>query len=286
MTVRWHVLGVGAIGGLFAQRLHACGQRVQLLQRQYPPAFRTLTFIEDGSEHTLELPCDDPRHGEPIEHLLVCTKSYAVLDAIKQTSSRITSSTEIVLLTNGMGIGEALRDRYPRNPIMVGTTTAGCYRDKPGHWHPVAAGSTMAGWLDDTQSTMPDSMLAWQQCVPNFQWRRDMREAQLAKLAINAVINPPTALHDVINGDLLSPELLPQFEQACAEVSAVLKCAGAVGLAAQVHTQASAVAHATAGNTSSMRADIKGGKPTEVEAILGYLLEQLPATLDGEAAGA
>jgi 2-dehydropantoate 2-reductase len=290
MGTRWHVLGVGAIGGLFAKRLHAGGQTVRLLQRRYPPAWRTLKFIEGESEHTiaqaLELPCEDPRQGDPIEHLLICTKSYAVIDAISQASSRITPNTEIVLLINGMGVGEALRDRYPLNPIMVGTTTAACYRDTEGHWHPVAAGRTMAGWLDDEERAMPDSMLAWQHCVHDYEWRQNMRDAQLAKLAINAVINPPTALHDVINGDLLSPELRPQFEQACAEVSAVLACAGAVSLAAQVHAQASAVAHATAGNMSSMRADVIGGKPTEVEAILGYLLEQLPAAFDGEAAGA
>lgn len=286
MTPAWHILGVGAIGGLFARRLHEGGLAVRLLRRPSSEPRQALCFVEGSTEHTLRLPVESAESGGPIDRLLICTKSYAVLDAVAPLAARITPDTLIVLLINGMGVGESLQREYPRNPIIVGTTTAACYRDQQARWHPVAAGSTSLGWLDDSRAPAPNALRHWQTCIPGFAWCSDIRDALLAKMSINAVINPATALHDIDNGDLLTPRWHPEFEQACGEVSKVLAAAGATILADEVLPRATEVARATAANTSSMRADINRGLPTEIEAILGYLLEVLPAARGPDAAAA
>ena len=285
MSDRWHILGVGAIGGLFARRLYEGGLDVRLLARQPTDGEQTLIFVDGDTEQTLRLPGEAVDDGEPIEHLLICTKSYAVIDAVAALASRITPGTQLVLLVNGMGIGEALQCAHPHNSVIVGTTTAACYRDDQSRWHPVAAGDTTLGWLDDTQRPAPAALERWNTCIPGYEWRSDIQHALLAKLSINAVINPATALHDIDNGELLKPDWHPTFDQACAEVRRVLESAGSCALADQLLASATAVARATAANTSSMRADIIRGLPTEVEAILGYLLEDLPAA-QGQAAAA
>jgi 2-dehydropantoate 2-reductase len=104
-----------------------------------------------------------------------------------------------------------------------------------------------------------------------------MPALQRRKLAINAVINPATALHNVNNGGLLSDTLRDEAMLACNEVADILRSIGDAALADQVHDIVTRVARETAANTSSMRADVMAGRGTEVEAILGYLLEYLKA---------
>ena len=54
-------------------------------------------------------------------------------------------------------------------------------------------------------------------------------------------------------------------------------------LAAEITTLIPAVARQTATNTSSMRADVQHCRPTEIEAILGFLVEQLIGLENSEA---
>jgi 2-dehydropantoate 2-reductase len=99
------------------------------------------------------------------------------------------------------------------------------------------------------------------------------------KLAVNAVINPCTALNDVANGALAEPPWQEQAEQATREVTQILKAAKQTLVADTLASTIDRVIADTAHNTSSMLADIRAKRPTEHEAILGYLLEQLgPAT--------
>ncbi|MEC7009574.1 MAG: 2-dehydropantoate 2-reductase N-terminal domain-containing protein, partial [Pseudomonadota bacterium] len=44
MSDRWHILGVGSIGGLFAHRLKAGGADVRLLSRDVTESHRQLTL--------------------------------------------------------------------------------------------------------------------------------------------------------------------------------------------------------------------------------------------------
>ncbi len=91
------------------------------------------------------------------------------------------------------------------------------------------------------------------------------REALWSKLAANCVINPLTALQKIPNGGLLSPAFAPILRSLAAELVAARADASRPAeqqtdaLVAQIRE----VAAATAGNTSSMRADAERGAATE-----------------------
>ena len=94
-------------------------------------------------------------------------------------------------------------------------------------------------------------------------------------MALNAVINPLTALNKVANGALLAPPLRDITEQVIAEVQTLLHAAGENAIAETLAEQVNAVCAQTAGNHSSMRVDLEMGRRTEIDAIVGWLLTEL-----------
>lgn len=282
MTQRWHVLGVGAIGGLFACRLQGAGADVTLLTRDStaPPRQlmlkrrqpRTHTFAQQsvlfGDAQTAT--------GGSIEQLLVCTKAWAVEDAIRSVAPRLSEDSTVVLLCNGMGLAESVAPLIGQATLVLGSTTSGCRRTPEGELILSGEGSTQLGAFD--QSIPPPIWLPdWQRGVPDCKWEPDIRSVLLAKVAINAVINPLTAVHGVRNGDLFAPSLREITAQVIEEVQRLLLAAGELEIAATLPHRVRAVCEMTAKNHSSMRVDMESGKQTEIDAIVGWLLTTLVA---------
>jgi len=110
------------------------------------------------------------------------------------------------------------------------------------------------------------------QSIKNFpaQFEQEYMVMLKKKLVVNAVINPLTAILGVTNGSLLtnkSHQML--FEQLFEEVC--------LALSLERHTYYENLVHVcknTAINESSMLKDVKNGRRTEIDAILGYVLEE------------
>jgi 2-dehydropantoate 2-reductase len=97
----------------------------------------------------------------------------------------------------------------------------------------------------------------------------------LTKVSVNAVINPLTAIHQVCNGDLLQPPLWEKTQALITEVQLLLRSAHALDIAAALPERVRAVCESTSANHSSMRVDFERGARTEVDAIVGWLLQDL-----------
>ena len=280
MSERWHVLGVGAIGGLFACRLQAGGADVTLLAREDEQPTREL-ILRSEQESRFQLPQQSIAVGQqPIEHLLVCTKAWAVEKAIEAVAPRLSATSVVVVLCNGMGLAEAVAPLIGEAQLVVGSTTSGCRRAGKGELIVSGEGRTQLGALHARPA--PAWLSPWLRGVPDFKWETDIGSVLLAKVALNAVINPLTALHGVTNGELLQPPLQTITEDVIEEVQSVLFTADAREIASALPAQVRAVCDSTAANHSSMRVDLENGKRTEIDAIVGWLLSSLtphpPAT--------
>ena len=280
MSEQWHVVGVGAIGGLFACRLQLGGANVTLLTKKGEQPSREL-ILKGGQEQRFQFPQQNLAiRQEPIQHLLVCTKAWAVESAIEAIAPRLSATSVVVLLCNGMGLAEAVAPLIGEAQLVVGSTTSGCRRAEKGELIVSGEGSTQLGTLD--AGLAPTWLSPWRRSVPDFEWETDIRSVLLAKVALNAVINPLTALHGVTNGELLQPPLQAITENVIEEVQSVLVNADATEIASALPAQVRAVCDSTAANHSSMRVDLESGKRTEIDAIVGWLLSSLtphpPAT--------
>ena len=271
MSDRWHILGVGSIGGLFAHRLNAGGADVRLLSRDVTKSHRQLTLATkpDSEAHLFE--CESVEDTAEIEHLLITTKSWGAHDAIKRIQHRLTDRTVIVAMMNGMQHVDDLKPLISETQLFLASTTAGCHRSGDT-WIPAGTGKTIIG--TDTERPAPPWLGCWQLGVPNLSWRADMTERLVEKVAINCCINPLTAVHRVRNGELLSKIHRDQITKVISEVSSVLDELGYPALSVELGRRVHAVINDTAENRSSMLNDVMAGRRTEADAIVGWLLRQ------------
>ena len=281
MSDRWHILGVGSIGGLFAHRLKAGGADVRLLSRDATESHRQLTLAtkSDSAAHPFE--CESVDDAAEIEYLLITTKSWGAHDAITRIKHRLTKRTVVVAMMNGMQHVDDLKPLIPETQLFLASTTAGCHRSGDT-WVPAGTGRTIIG--TDTERPAPPWLGCWQLGVPNLSWRVDMTERLVEKVAINCCINPLTAVHRVKNGELLSEIYRDQVTTVIGEVSSVLDDLGYPALSIELGRRVHEVMTDTAENRSSMLNDVMAGRRTEADAIVGWFMRQtkreLPALTD------
>jgi 2-dehydropantoate 2-reductase len=273
------ILGAGALGTLLTavlSRSHTA-VAVWLLARSPRPA-RVRVEGEDGWEATVRV-ITEP--SEPLDLLVVLVKSFATRDALQWARGAIGPETLLLTLQNGVGNAEVLAEVAGPERVLAGTTAIGARLLAPGRVQVGGIGETaIAPWVGVADGTVP-AQRALADVVGLFQQaglpcRAAPAAAPLlwAKLAVNAAINPLTAILRVPNGELLRrPEARAMLEEAAAEVGAVAAAAG-IQLGVDPVLRALQVAEQTAANRSSMLQDVEAGRPTEIEAITGAVVER------------
>ncbi|KAJ4373825.1 2-dehydropantoate 2-reductase (Ketopantoate reductase) (KPA reductase) (KPR) [Neocucurbitaria cava] len=112
----------------------------------------------------------------------------------------------------------------------------------------------------------------------------DLLQMQLEKLAVNCVINPLTVLLDARNGSILYNYALTRtLRLLLAEISLVIRSLPELQYIPNVsqrfdpgrlETRVVNVAQLTKDNISSMLADVRGGRQTEIDYINGWIVQR------------
>lgn len=256
----------------------------------------------------------------PIHNLIVCTNASQTVGALLNVAHRILPTSNILFMQNGMGIiDDVSREVFPdpaeRPNYMQGIISHGVYSSGPFSATHAGHGTIQIGLLPRTDSrpspsgappTESPSPLPGQ-AFTDEQWSAGSRyllrtllrspalaavpqtptetlQAQLEKLAVNAVINPLTALLDARNGSVLYNYSLTRAQRLIlAEVSLVVRSLpelkGLPNVAtrfstARLETLVVSVAYRTRENFSSMVSDVRAGRRTEIEYINGYIVKR------------
>lgn len=252
------------MGSLAAARLLAAGFSLQLISRDRQPASRQLHW-PDGQTSTFHLAADN---GQPIRHLVVAVKAGDTLAAIQPLLPRLHPQADILRLQNGMGTLDSLALPAAVRCLHL-VSTDGAWRAGE-RIQVVAENRTLIG--DGGQP--PVWLKALQRHWPGLIWSADIERAQWQKLAVNAVINPLTALYRCRNGELLDAGEREQRMRVLAEEADQLLCRLYPDWPADTLARSREVAQQTAANTSSMLADVLAGRTTEIAFINGYLLRR------------
>ena len=272
MAAHWHVLGAGAMGCLFATALQRSGCTTTLLLRDCGEKNSKSVLVQrNGAITEVQMPVSATGDGGPITHLLVATKAYDVRRAVAAVAHRLSGDTRLLLLVNGMGLTEELREDFPGLDIYSGTTTEGAYRIAPLHIRHAGTGLTYIG--KSGQTAPPPWFDQWSRAMGSCAWDADIDRALWLKLAINCAINPLTAIHGCHNGELAQrPELAMEVHVLCEEIAAISRAAGYTSAAEGLEQTVTEVIAGTANNRSSMLQDVQSGQRTEIDYITGYLL--------------
>ena len=273
MTERWYVLGAGAIGSLFAAFMQRGGIEVVLLDHR-DGSTNSRSIDIDGLEPCgrFTYPVSPVGAPEKIDYLLVTTKAYTVLSALASVSHRLRDTTKVVLMVNGMGLDAAIHKAHPGLSLTLATTTEGAYRRADGSVCHAGSGRTLMGEAGGKASPPPWFDL-FSRSVPDCHWEHDMAVCLWRKLAINAAITPLTAVLGCTNGELAG-EPADRVRALCDEITTVAEAAGMARAVEDLESTVFEVIHGTADNRSSMLQDVEAGRPTEIEYITGWLVEQ------------
>ena len=268
---RWHVLGAGAMGCLFAAGLRDAGCHVTLVMREQALPILEFELESDRGKRVLSLPVCNAESGGTVSHLLVTTKAYDVAPAVVSMAHRLAATSRVLVMANGMGYAEEIAATCPGIDPYLGTTTEGAYRSGLRHIHHAGRGSTVIGRRGE--EVAPSWFEPWQRVTADCRWEKAIDAALWRKLAINCAINPLTAQQGCRNGELLDRQhLRGQLGALCQEIAQVSEAAGYSSAAGDLRDAVEEVVRGTAANYSSMHQDLHNGRRTEIDYITGYLL--------------
>jgi 2-dehydropantoate 2-reductase len=174
-------------------------------------------------------------------------------------------------LQNGIGNLERLQEVLGAERATLGVTTLGATLLGPGH---VRVGGTGPTYFVPTERLTP---LIETLRLANFEMEKveELSGLMWSKLAINAGINPLTALLQVPNGELLNrPDAKHLMLEAARETAAVALAMGIKLCPEDPESQIVNVASRTAENHSSMFQDILREAPTEINVICGVVVRE------------
>lgn len=267
------IYGAGSIGSLLGGLL-ATEHEVKLVGRdphmnavdthglQITGQYQQQTWPKtttDGTKHTADL-------------AIVAVKTFDTKQAAEELATG--QFDAILSVQNGIG-NEKILAEHLSGPIFGGTTTFGARVQEPGTVQCTGIGEVTIGSFtpasDELVATIKEAFTTAD--IPLTV--TDTIEAKLwEKAAINAGINPVTAILDVDNGAITTGPLREIAIQATTEATNVAQAKGIDISTEQTVQRLLTVAENTADNISSMRQDLHRGSQTEIDGITGTILEQ------------
>ncbi len=267
------VFGAGSLGSLVGGLL-ARAHEVTLVGRgEHVRAVRDDGLRLTGAVDLTVRP--DARTDPPAsaDLVLVTVKAFDTADAAAALVE-LDDAGAVLSLQNGMGNEETLAAALPW-PVLAGTTDFGAERTGPGVVRCNGVGEVVLGAPGGGESPAASRVGdAFRDAAIETTVTADMPRRLWAKLAVNAGINPVTALARVDNGAVLEDPLAGTARAAARETAVAATAAGIALDPGEAVAAMETVARETADNVSSMRQDVRAGRRTEVDAISGYVVEQ------------
>ncbi|NOH30869.1 2-dehydropantoate 2-reductase [Vibrio mediterranei] len=262
------ILGPGAIGSLYAYKLHQAGHRASVWGRS--PQDTVVIELDGGS--AIHLPNCDVTSLKASDLVIVTLKAWQVELALKPLLKHLNCDTILLFLHNGMGTVEHLETAINHHPVLLGTSTHGALKLSSSQVRHTGLGQTFIGAWNDKGSRCSFIADVLDHAFKPVAWNSEIQTALWSKLVINCAINPLTAINNCQNGELTHKDYQQQIAMVVREAT---ECANKMGVALKAEEMLDTVykvIHATAQNYSSMHQDIYNKRQSEIDYITGYVV--------------
>lgn len=200
---------------------------------------------------------------------IVSVKQYQLDAVLSKIQQQPKSTGKLLFIQNGMGHIKHLKEITNRE-VYVGSVEHGAYRNSENIVTHTGDGVTRLAVINGDQMFLESFQTKMPTLFP-FAVEPHYYRMLVKKLIVNAIINPMTAVLKVPNGELLTnPHYFNIMKGMFEELLSVLDLDDHDMYFQHVKT----VCEKTAGNRSSMLKDLESQQPTEIDAILGYVLEE------------
>lgn len=187
------LIGLGAVGGLYAQRLLDAGAELRVIVDEA----RFERYVREGvtvNGRRVDFPYVTPENAEPVDILIVATKQGGLESAMETMRGFVGPDTLLISLINGVTSEEMLCDRFgPRNVLYA--VAQGMDAVKEGNTlryaHPgkIVLGEIEEGPVSARVRAAADYLIAHDVMVMPVE---DMLRRQWSKLMFNVGINQAT----------------------------------------------------------------------------------------------
>ena len=263
------VIGPGAMGCLFAARLARAGSDVTLVDHKPDRAARlnasgiSVETADGMIDAKIKVVTAPPNNADLA---IVLVKAHSTIHL------NLNSRTPVLSLQNGLGNVETLCSLVGGANLIAGVTSEAVTQLAEGKVRHVAPGATRFGaWTTCATGPAVKALTA-----AGFEVELTESPGQVIweKAAINAGINPVTALVNVKNGMLVEvPELRQLMRDLVVEAVKVAATEG-YRFENSVVEIAEKTCVDTAENISSMLQDVRAGRTTEIDALSGEIVRR------------
>lgn len=273
------VVGAGATGGYFGQRLVAAGRDVTFLvrpRRAEQLRARGLRVVGLGREERIEpklVTAAEVTH--PYDVVLLTVKASALDQAMDDVAPAVGPETRIVPFLNGMAHIDALRRRFGTEAVLGGVVMVITQLNDDGDIVQLAPlQSIEIGALDQTTPDKRLAVVAEQLGDAGFDFSvsSDILGAMWAKWVMIATIGALTCLMRAPVGDIVAAPGGAELGLGILdEAASVAEAAGHPVPRARLDALAAQVTETGSPLASSLYRDLSAGAGTEAEQILGDL---------------
>ncbi len=278
------VLGAGAVGGYFGAMLARAGLDVTLVGRPAHVeaiARDGLQVLQDGSVWSVRVRvATDAAAARDADVVLVTVKTPDTAAAVRALAPVLRADARLVSLQNGVDNAARIAAELPQ-PVYAAVVYVGCYMDGPGRVRHTGRGDLVVGvpralaGRGDGEGDLRALSAMFESAGVPCPIAPDIEAALWAKLTLNCAFNAVSALGQSRYGRMAaSPPVRAVMEDAVREAVALARAEG-VALDPDAMIAATwKLAAAMAEQVSSTAQDLQRGKPTEIDALNGFVAER------------
>ncbi|MEW5766607.1 MAG: 2-dehydropantoate 2-reductase [bacterium] len=272
------VVGSGAIGGLFGERLAKAGHEVWMLDKDKDlvEAIKKHGISITEGEETTCTPVNstlDPQEIQACDLVLLCVKSFDTEEAVRGISHLIKGDVPLLTLQTGLENLEKAGAIVPIQNILGGITYNGSTLLSPARIRYTARGTTIIGEIDGKKTSRVHQILqAFREAELETEISDNIIGHIWSKAIVYSGINSLTAIFQVKNGQLLdrmaSVSLLTTIIEEGMEVA---KAYGKKLIYDDPYEDLFSICKRTSEHLSPMLQDIMNHRKTEIEALNGAI---------------
>ncbi|MEH7247058.1 2-dehydropantoate 2-reductase [Neobacillus niacini] len=268
------IIGAGSIGLLFASYLSKAFS-VTLYTKTSVQAEeinqKGILLLEGTNQSSIRVIASPILNWTGNEELtIIAVKQYQLNSIIKHLHKLDVNPQNLLFLQNGMSHLKLLENIRPTN-IFVGSVEHGASKVNTHTVRHNGKGAINVGVFTGDFLRIKEFIDACETIDFPITLKNDYYNMLINKLIANAVINPLTAILQVRNGELISNTYyFAAVKTLFLEISFILNLEDPL----RNFKDLIRICKKTAVNRSSMLIDLEAGRRTEIDAILGFLLDE------------
>ena len=270
------VAGAGAVGCHYGSLLQQAGNEVVFLARGAHLAAIRESGLRHRSlewERLIQLEAsDDPAIVSDCDFILMTCKTTGLEGMCRLLAGHVAERAVMVTLQNGVEAPDIVAGHFPGHGIIAGSAFIGARIESPGHIVHSAAGHLRLGvWAGEAATELARLTELFCQAGVDAKVVKDVRQLLWYKLVWNCGFNAITALTRRYARDIAGEAETAELAMAAMRETVAVASASGVDVAADAAERQLEITRGVGQVKTSMWQDIEQGRPTEIDAMNGYV---------------